>query len=75
MSGLTKIKNSYKQNGTAKKTRSIYLVKEIHEITELLKILFRKDVEWNWNKDPDEAFTHLKEKLISPQMLKYYDVD
>ena len=43
--------------------------------TEVLRSLLKKDTEWCWLEQHDNAFGVLKEALISPPLLQYYDVN
>ena len=46
---------------------------DLSEVTAPLRQLLGKRVEWHWDIQHDESFAHLKQLLVSSQVLKYYD--
>lgn len=43
-------------------------------VTELLRRLEDKDVEWHWNEVHERAFTHVKRLITNHPLRRYYDV-
>ncbi|PFX28599.1 Retrovirus-related Pol polyprotein [Stylophora pistillata] len=53
-----------------------YLVKflpRLSEVSESLRLLTRKEVEFMWDKVHERAFHTIKEMVTAPSMLKYYE--
>lgn len=50
-------------------------IKNLSQITQPLRILLNKDVSWVWDHEQQEAFEEIKAQLVSPPVLKYYDVN
>lgn len=50
-------------------------VPNLSEKTFLLRELLRKDVEWHWNERHEKCFTDIKEYLINPPVLQYYNLE
>ncbi|XP_017487155.1 PREDICTED: uncharacterized protein LOC108375524 [Rhagoletis zephyria] len=48
-------------------------IKNLADITQPLRQLLRKDVEWVWDTQHNEAFNKLKNLLKNPPVLGYYD--
>ena len=55
-----------------------YMSKFIANLTDLtqpLRELLKKDVEWHWSERQEKAFQAIKGKLTSVAVLQYYDVE
>ena len=53
-----------------------YMSKFVPEMATILKPmtdLMKKDIAWTWGDSQQNAFDHVKEKLVSAQTLGYYD--
>lgn len=50
-------------------------VPNLSEKTSPLRELLRKDVEWHWNERHEQCFQNIKEYLINPPVLQYYNVE
>lgn len=44
-------------------------------LTEPLRVLLKKDVEWSWQPDQQKAFEKIKETLLRAAVFKYYDIN
>ena len=44
-------------------------------ITEPIRSLMKKDIEFQWNDEQERAFTRIKDVLTGENVLKYYDVN
>lgn len=50
-------------------------IKNLSEITSPLRILLSKNVMWEWNVEQQNAFLKIKNMMISPPILAFYDVN
>lgn len=50
-------------------------IKNLSSMTEPLRKLLVKDTEWTWDHDQERAFLEIKQTMLSPPVLAYYDVN
>lgn len=50
-------------------------IPNLSELTDPLRKLLKKDIEFNWDHEQNEAFNKIKQHLVSPPLLKFYDVN
>lgn len=50
-------------------------IPNLSQITEPLKLLLKKETAWIGTIDQQEAFSNIKELLITPPVVKYYKVN
>ncbi|KAL9987237.1 hypothetical protein ACROYT_G001509 [Oculina patagonica] len=50
-------------------------IPNLADLTQPLRELLHKEVEWHWSERQEKAFRAIKEKLTSDATLQYYDVD
>ena len=54
-----------------------YLAKfigNLSDVSQPLRELLQKDVEWHWEEKHEHAFTEIKRRVTNEQLLQYYDV-
>ena len=49
-------------------------IPNLADLTQPLRELLHKEVEWHWSERQEKAFQAIKEKLTSDATLQYYDV-
>jgi hypothetical protein len=49
-------------------------VPSLSDLTQPLRELIKKDIEWHWTKTHENAFNRVKSSLMQDKLLKYYDV-
>ena len=50
-------------------------IPNLADLTQPLRELLHKEVEWHWSERQEKAFQAIKEKLTSDATLQYYDVE
>ncbi|KAL9986304.1 hypothetical protein ACROYT_G000436, partial [Oculina patagonica] len=50
-------------------------IPNLADLTQPLRELLHKEVEWHWSERQEKAFRAIKEKLTSDATLQYYDVE
>ena len=50
-------------------------IPNLADLTQPLRELLHKEVEWHWSKRQEKTFQAIKEKLTSDAALHYYDVE
>ena len=50
-------------------------IPNLANLTQPLRELLHKEVEWHWSERQEKAFQAIKEKLTSDATLQYYDVE
>ena len=50
-------------------------ITNLADLTQPLRELLHKDVEWHWSERQEKAFQAIKERLTSDATLQYYDVE
>ena len=50
-------------------------IPNVADLTQPLRELLHKEVEWHWSERHEKAFQAIKEKLTSDATLQYYDVE
>jgi len=50
-------------------------ISNLADLTQPLRELLHKEVEWHWSERQEKAFQAIKEKLTSDATLQYYDFE